>query len=193
MIITGVSLLSKHFNAVVYTPNHTAGVLTLSPTPQVNLHGYLNPLSLSCKHPCVLRAQGVLLYLLGPRVSGADPQAGDDQRRGPHGPGAEPLLYLQPAYLCASLPLTPSSLELPQVRVPATQRRRWQRCSFVYNELIYKLYSAALYCFMRPVCLILLKQTINSQFLTQTILARNCSVAIDTNQSSSQVKKKVQT
>lgn len=153
-IITGLSLPSKHFNSIVYTPQHTAGVLTLRPTPQNNPHGYLNPLSPSCKHPCVLRVQGVLLHLLGPRVSGADPQDGDDQRRGPHGPGTEPLLYLQPAYLCASLPLTPSGLELPQVRVPATQRRRRQRCSFVYNEPIYKLDSAALYCFMRPVCLI---------------------------------------
>lgn len=153
-IIIGLSLSSKHFNAIVYTPHHTAGVLTLHPTPQNNLHSYLNPLSRSCKHPCVLRVQGVLLYLLGPRVSRADPQDGDDQWRGPHSPGAEPLLYLQPAYLCASLPLTPSGLELPQVRAPGTQRRRWKRCYFVYSELIYKLDSAALYCFMLPVCLI---------------------------------------
>lgn len=73
-----------------------------------NLCGYLNP-------KLFLRAQGVFLHVPGPRVSGADPQDGHDQRRRAHGLGAQPLLDLQPAYLRASMPLPPAGLELPQV------------------------------------------------------------------------------
>lgn len=64
----------------------------------------------------VLLSQRFVLHVPGSRVSRADPQDGDDQRRRSHSSGAQPLLHLQPAHLCAPLPVPSAGLELPQVR-----------------------------------------------------------------------------
>lgn len=60
--------------------------------------------------------QGVILYLLGPRISWPGPQGGDDQWRGAHSIGAQPVLHLPTSILRPSLPVAMPGLELPQVR-----------------------------------------------------------------------------
>lgn len=92
----------------------------------------------SCPLTALLPSQCVDLYLPGPRVSRPDPQDGHDQRRWSHCAGAQPVLHLQPAHLCASLPLAAAGLELSQVPHNATvtilPAKAVPRTNMLYNR-----------------------------------------------------------